>query len=128
MRKLPVMLTVALLAPLVSTSWADPGKDESGNRHFERHDRYEAYRESDREALKRHLEYRREAAKARREQEREAAKAWQEMEREERKHYEEMEREERKHYEEMRREAQKHRDEVWREDYVETIVYVPWYD
>jgi len=117
MRKLPVILTVALLVPLLSTSWADPGKDESGNRHFERHDRYEAYREADREVLKRHLEYRREAAKARREQEREAAKAWQEMEREER-----------KHYEEMSREAQKYRDEVRREDYVETIVYVPWND
>lgn len=130
MRQLLIMLTLVLLAPLASTSWADPGKDESGKRHFERHDRYEAYGEADREAWKRELEYRREDAKARREFEREEAKAWAEMEREARKHHEEVQRETYKYREEMRRKSAKHHEEMWRDGHVEieTIVYVPWYD
>lgn len=136
MRQLLIMLIMVLLAPLASTSWADPGKDESGKRHFERHDRYAAYGAADREAWKRELEYRREAAKARREYEREEARARAELEREERKHYEEMHREAFKHREEMRHEsnkrheANKRREALWRDGYVgiETIVYVPWYD
>lgn len=144
MRNITLFLVAGLAALAGSSSWADPGKNESGHGDFDRFSRYEAYRETDREALKHYQERRREAAKARREHEREAAKAWAEMAREERKHYQEMQREAQKHREEMRREAWKHREELrretrehrgdyWHDDYwldgvVETIVYHSHYD